>query len=103
MNNKTYTITLSDGTVLHSLFKNGNNFISLEVIDEATFSGKLSYVTINDGEETIILSPAELIRFKKYDDGTYHFVLRKIPKDRLDAIKIQSDIEYIAMMTDVDL
>ncbi len=103
MSDRIYTITLSDGTVLPNLSMNGNNFISNDDIDEEIFSGRLSTVEIYDGEETRSISPAELVRFKKEDDGAYHFVLRKISQDRLDAIKIQSDIEYIAMMSDIEL
>mgnify|MGYP001077367043 CR=1 FL=1 len=33
----------------------------------------------------------------------YYFVLRQLSADEIDKIKTKADIEYLAMMTDVDL
>jgi len=37
MDEKTYRITLADGTILDNLTMNGNNFISEEAIDASLF------------------------------------------------------------------
>ncbi len=44
----------------------------------------------------------ELVQIAHYEDG-YYFVLREIPQEELDKLKMQSDIEYIAMMSDIDM
>ena len=49
---KTYSITLSDGTVLSGLELNGNNYIADGLIDDSVFAGKLGKITISDGEHT---------------------------------------------------
>ena len=49
---KTYSITLSDGTVLGALELNGNNYIADGLIDDTVFAGKLGKITISDGEHT---------------------------------------------------
>ena len=44
----------------------------------------------------------ELIQIAQYDDG-YYFALRDLTDEELEKMKMQSDIEYLAMMSDVDL
>ena len=44
----------------------------------------------------------ELVQIAHYEDG-YYFVLREIPQEELDKLKMQSDIEYIAMMSNIDM
>lgn len=50
MADKTYTVTLSDGTKIENLTLNGNNFISTTAVTEDQFDGKLKSVTITDSE-----------------------------------------------------
>lgn len=103
---KTWKITLADGTQLENLRLNGNNFISDTKITADIFSGNLSKVVIEgieDGKETIQeYEHMELVQIVHYKDG-YYFVLRELSKDELDKIKTQADIEYLAMMSDIDL
>ena len=98
-----YKITLADGTEIENLAINGNNFISDEELTESTFARKLHTVTItgSDGSEEII-DNAELISLRKEGDKTW-FIIREIPASVMKERKIQADIEYIAMMTDVNL
>jgi len=100
---KRYTITLSDGTELSGLALNGNNFISTEEVTEETFEGKLTEVTISDGETEEIIEDAELIQISTLVPGEWWFIIRKIPEDVMRERRMQANIEYIAMMADVDL
>ena len=50
MADKTYTVTLSDGTKIENLTLNGNNFISTVAVEEIQFDGKLKGVTITDSD-----------------------------------------------------
>ena len=101
-----YKIILSDGTQLNNLKLNGNNFVSEMEVTEDTFKGKLSKVTIEttkDGQEiTKEYEHMELVQVVHYEDG-YYFVLRELSATELKEIKMQSDIEYLAMMADIDL
>lgn len=45
---------------------------------------------------------AVLVQCKKYGKE-YWFVLRELPAEELMAAKTQANIEYIAMMADIDL
>lgn len=101
---KSFKITLADGTQLKNLKLNGNNYISKVKITEDDFKGKLSKITIeNETDKTFEkLEHVELVQIVHYEDG-YYFVLRQLSTDEIDKLKMQGDIEYLAMMTDVDL
>lgn len=59
-------------------------------------------MTISDGETTTVMEHAVLVQCKKYGKE-YWFVLRELPAEELMAAKTQANIEYIAMMADIDL
>ena len=99
---KSWKITLSDGTRLENLGINGNNFISEAKITEDDFNGKLSKVTVEGKDFKQEYNNMELVQIAHYGDG-YYFVLREIPQEELDKLKMQSDIEYLAMMSDIDM
>lgn len=100
---KSWKITLSDGTTIENLGLNGNNFISETEITENDFKGKLSHVVIKEKNKIVQeLNNAELIQIVHYEDG-YYFALRELSEQEINMAKIQGNIEYIAMMTDVDL
>ena len=44
----------------------------------------------------------ELVQVAHYEDG-YYFILRELSKAEIKERKMQGDIEYLAMMTDIDL
>lgn len=102
MENKTYSITLADGTIIGDLKLNGNNFISKTKISEDAFADNCTPITISDGEAEEIHDNMELVQITEMGDE-YWFVLRDISKAEMEKIKMQSDIEYIAMMAGVEL
>lgn len=102
MDDKIYKITLADGTVIDNLKLNGNNFISHVEIDETIFDGNCLNVTINDGEKDDVHTNMELVQITKMGEE-YWFILRDVPENELAFIKLQSDIEYIAMMSEIEL
>ena len=93
-----YTITLSDGTKLKDLSLNGNNFVSKTKVTEDLFAFNLSPVMINDEEH----EQMELVQIQEHEDG-YYIVLRDVTDAEIAAAKVRADIEYIAMMTGVEL
>lgn len=102
MDEKKYKVTLADGTVIDNLKLNGNNYISEKELSAEMFLGNLGTVTINDGEKDVVYENMTLVQLAKYDDE-YWFILRTMTKKELQEIKNRSDIDYIAMMTDVEL
>lgn len=94
-----YTITLSDGTKLRDLSLNGNNFISkARVITEDIFDFNLSPVMIGDEEH----EQMALVQIQEHEDG-YYFILRDLSQAEKAEAKMKSDIEYIAMVSGIEL
>ena len=102
MDEKIYKITLADGTEIRNLRLNGNNFISDAPISETNFDGNGSKVIINDGETDEFHENMELVQITPVGDE-YWFVLRDLTAAELKQIKMQSDIEYVAMMAGVEI
>ncbi len=102
MEEKKYQITLADGTILSDLKLNGNNYISKEQIAPELFDGNCSPVVISDGTTDEIHNDMELVQVTE-SGGEYWFVLRDITEKELATIKMQSDIEYVAMMAGIEL
>lgn len=102
MDNKTYKITLSDGTVIDNLKLNGNNYISKEAVDPAIFTENCSPVVINDGTYDETHNNMELVQVTNVN-GESWIVLRDLSAEELSKTKLQSDIEYVAMMAGVEL
>lgn len=99
---KIYTITLDDGTVIDDLRLNGNNFISQTEINSEIFDGNLAHVVINDGERDEVHENMELIQLINYNDE-YWFILTDIPESEMKQAKLRSDVDYLAMMADIEI
>lgn len=104
MEETVYKVTLANGTEIGNLRLNGNNFISKEEIDESVFENNCSPVIISsgEGEEGETHQAMDLIHVTKMGDE-YWFALRDLSGTELAAIKTRSDIDYIALMCDVEL
>lgn len=107
MEEKIYKITLGDGSEISNLKLNGNNFISTEKIEESVFADNCSPVTISDGTTETVHPNMELVQIVEQIveqiPGEYWFVLRDISEEEFVRTKMQSDIAYIAMMSNIEL
>lgn len=99
---ETWKITLSDGTQLKDLKLSGNNFISETKVTSEMFEGKLSKVIV-EGQENGQPVKNEYGQMELILIDDHHFVLRALSQDEIDKMKMQGDIEYLAMMTNTDL
>lgn len=104
-----WKISLFDGTTIDNLKLNGNNFIATEALTEETFAGKLNGVKIectnDDGDMFGLAGIHEHMRLDalRMIDGQCWFVLNDIPADEIKQTRLEANIEYLAMMTGVDL
>ncbi len=103
MDSKTYTITLADGTVLDNLKLNGNNFISNTAINADIFNENCSPIIVSDGVNSETHNYMEFVQVTEQEPGKYWFVLRELSASELARIKMQSDIDYVAMMAGIEL
>lgn len=103
MDNKIYSITLADGTKIENLRRNGDNYISDVFVDAALFEYNCSPVVFSDGEVETVHEHMELIQVAQQPNGQHWIAMRDISEKELAQSKMQSDIEYIAMMAGVEL
>ncbi len=103
MDDKVYNVTLADGTVLSNLTKNGDNFISEDAIDADVFEGNCSPVVINDGDQDETHENMALIHLTQQKSGAYWFALRDLSAAELKTLQMEANIEYVAMMSGIEL
>ena len=96
------TIVLSDGTTLSNLVVNGDNFISTDALTEDIFVNNMSPVTIDTDNEHMIHDHMDLVQLVQ-NGQEWWFVLRDITDAELAQAKLRGDIDFIAMMSDIDL
>jgi hypothetical protein len=101
MEKKTWKITLASGTVITGLEKNGNCFISSTPLPDME-DGLLEVVASADDEQDIVWHNAELVSCAAVDDR-YWFTFREPTEAELATLQMQAKVDYIAMMTNVDL
>lgn len=99
MTNKTYTVTLSDGTKIENLTLNGNNFISTTPVAEDQFNDKLKGVTItdSDGKEEKH-EEMFLVQVTHPNDSEWWFILADKTESQ---IKQEQLTQSIASLTDM--
>ena len=103
MDEKIYSVTLADGTVLGNLRMNGNTFISQEPVDPAAFDGNCSGVVISDGLTEETHEFMEYVPTAHPVAGEFWFSLRDVSEQELTMMRMQANIEYIGMMAGVEL
>lgn len=91
-------IKFKNGTTVEAEV-NGNCYI---VDEKPTFPADLSEVTVTEGENESVLHEVEINESASVD-GRYWFGLRELSEQELRDIKTQADIQYIAMMSDIEL
>jgi len=95
-------MVLSDGTIIENLRKNGDNYISASKLTADMFEGKLSEVTVKTSENEVVMENMDLVQITEMD-GEYWFVLRQFSATELAMAKMSSNIDFLAMMQDVEL
>lgn len=108
-----YNLTLQDGTSFNNLDANGSYFIAPVGLDISKLSGIIRNITIADLDTSEEHSPESihengLHKFMKVThtmtrNNQFWFALMDIPEDKIILMELQSDVDYIAMMSDVAL
>lgn len=110
-----YTLTLNDGTSIGNLAFKHSCLVSKELLTAAMFRGKLSPVKV-EGTSGPDEDPKEYdyngligehehmeVVYIREQDGGYALMLRDIPRDEYERALMASQIEYVAMMADIEL
>lgn len=103
-----YSIRLPDGTMIEGLKASGNYFVSESPVTDK-LKGKLNGVTIKciEAEEYSMIEPGEHEHMKLAHemmmDGKYMFLLLDVSAEEIEKARLEANIEYLAMMTEVEL
>ena len=107
-----YTIKLNDGSSVTGLELEGNIFWSVNEITAGMFRGKLAPVEIvSDGKDDDDADWGDMAGYHKCmevcycrpEAGKYALALAEVPEERYENERRDANIEYIAMMTGVEL
>ena len=106
-----YTLSLSNGKTFSGLDVNGNCFTSKVKISAEDFSGGLAHVTLSGEPDTDCGHapfengelPACRLGGVFFCDGLWYFWLMPYSEEELEHLQDRADIEYLAMMSEVEL
>lgn len=102
MDQSTYKLVLSNGLEIDNLRMNGSNFVSNTAVTADIFDSGLSPVMIYRDGIAELHPNMDLVQITRVGNE-YWFVLRDISQKELDDIRIRADVDFIAMMTDIEL
>lgn len=98
-----YNIKLADGTELKNVELNGNNFITAESgFGSVLTPANLTSVEISDGNISESHENMILTNLWEASDG-WHFIIREMTENEKLRLELEAKLEYLAMMTDVEL
>ena len=100
---KKCSIILSDGTILDNLETDDLYYMASYGIDKSIFIGNCSPMhVLIDNEKEQLHEHAELAVFKKLENGVA-FRFRDLSKNEITQKRMEANLEYMAMMLDIDL
>ena len=110
-----YTLTLSNGKVFTDLAVSGSCFVSVTELRAEDFAGGMSHVILSGapdkiGEEEGVKAPYEngVLEHVSFGgvfkaDGKWYVYFERPADSELEAMKTRADVDYIAVMTGVEL
>lgn len=111
MEEKTFTITLSDGTQITDLGLSGNNFISDNELKPEDFEGKLKSVTVTCSDENFhdrwgIVGEHKNMTLEYLEEsvipgyeGKYLFILSEPTTAEIKEMTVNARLDFLEMMT----
>ena len=109
MENKTYTLTIEGQNstfTVSGLTMNGTNYVSEAKVDTTAWPPTFK-LTVKDEEGTVTeaIDHAKLIQQEQYawDGGKWYLAFAPVSPQEIKNARLQSQLEYLAMMSDIDL
>lgn len=106
MDAKTYTLYADGAKLAEGLTLNGNNYVSTEEIGVSELPLSFAFtVKDNDGNITEEYEHAKLLQQVQYewDDNKWYLAFAPISEQEIKNAEFQSNLEYLAMMVDIDI
>lgn len=109
MDNKTYTLSIEGAGrsyTVSGLTLNGNNYVSEKEVDTSKWPDVFKLTaTDGDGNVTETIAHARLLQQVSYewDGGKFYLAFTPVSDQEIVNEEIRSNIEYLAMMADVNI
>jgi hypothetical protein len=109
MENKKYTLTIEGQNstfTVSDLTMNGTNYVSEAKVDTSAWPPSFKLIVKDeDGNVTEQFDHAKLIQQEQYawDNNRWYLAFAPVSVQEIENARLQSQLEYLAMMTDVDL
>ena len=107
--NKTYTLTIEGGSktfTAGNLTMNGTNYVSGSKVDTANWPAVFKLTAKdNEGNVTEEYPYAKLLQQEQYawDGGKFYLAFAPVSEQEIKNAELQANLEYIAMMSDIDI
>ena len=104
-----YTLTIegkNKSFTVPNLDMNGNNYVSETKVDTTAWPQTFKFTaTDEEGNITESYDHAKLIQQVQYDwdGGKWYLAFAPVSQQEIENAELRSQVEYLAMMTDVDL
>ena len=106
MADKTYSIFVDGAKLAEGLTLNGTNYVSETEVDVSNLPEAFK-LTVEDNEGNAVeeFEHARLLQQEQYewDDNKYYLAFAPISDQEIKNAEFQANLEYLAMMTDVDI
>lgn len=109
MDNKIYSLTVAgrNGTYqVKNLTRNGNNYVSETEVNTSKWPAVFELTAKDEeGNVTEQMENAKLLQQVSYDwdGGKFYLAFAPVSEQEIKNAEFQAQLEYIAMMTDVDI
>lgn len=109
MDKEKYTLTLINETgsvTVDNLTMNGNNYVSENEVDLSGLRGVFKLTAKNSrGEVTEEIENAKLLQQEQYawDDNKFYLAFAPVSEQEIKNDEFQSNLQYLAMMADLEL
>ena len=103
--NKTYSLFADGVKFAEKLTVNGNNYVSNSKVNTESLPDVFK-LEVKDSKDKIteVIDNARLLQQVQYTEGgDYYLAFSRVSKQELLNYKLQSNTEYLAMMTNVDI
>lgn len=103
MNDNPYTITFGNGTVLERVTLNSTTWVSYIPLSPAITSRTHDTIVASNGTDTQVFKLAEVRDTASPNEGEFWFHILEQDPVEVAMGQMRSDIDYLAMMNDVEL
>lgn len=98
-----YKIILANGYVLDDLRKEISYYVSDKPIDQEVLKDNLYRIEISHDGIRNQLKNMKLVSYYQKENGETGFAIESVSEMELEIAKIRSNLDYIAMMTGVNI